>query len=162
MSEPVREYLSGLAPRIASMYGAPDANPKTRVGGMHKLPLHLVPPRALAHVALAFADGATKYQPYNWHQERISASVYYGAALRHLTAWWEREDIAPDGVAHHLAHAAACLLMLLDTMDTPLLNDNRPATTGDYSALLEQLSARLPELREREAAKFDVHDIPPL
>lgn len=140
---------------------APDANPKTRVGGLNKAPLHLVPPRALAHVALAFADGATKYQAYNWHAERISASVYYGAALRHLHAWWEREDIAPDGVAHHLAHAAACLLMLLDTLDTPLLNDNRPPSLGPFSALLDELAKQLPALRSRECARFDVHDIPP-
>lgn len=139
---------------------APDNNPKTRAGGMNKLPLHLVPPRGLAHVALAFADGGLKYQPYNWHAERITASVYYGAALRHLNAWWEREDVAPDGVAHHLAHAAACLLMILDTMGTELLQDNRPPSTGDYSALLEQLGAQLPALRARPSTQFDLHDMP--
>lgn len=138
---------------------APDNNPKTRCGGMNKLPLHLVPPRAVAHIALAFSDGATKYQPFNWHDEKISASVYYGAALRHLNAWWEREEVAADGVAHHLAHAAACLCMLLDTMGTPMLNDNRPRSLGSYSDLLEQLAAGLPALRERDQARFDVHDI---
>ncbi len=138
----------------------PDHNPKTRAGGMNKLPMHLVPPRAIAATALAFADGGVKYRPYNWREERISASVYYGAALRHLTAWWEREDFAEDSEAHHLAHACACLMMLLDTVDSPLLNDNRPPSPGGYSMFLEALSMSLPALRARPAARFDVHDIP--
>lgn len=138
----------------------PDNNPKTRVGGMNKLPLHLIPPRAEAHVALAFADGGFKYQPYNWHKDQISASVYYGAMRRHLNAWWAGEDVPDDGVAHHLAHAVCCALMILDTMGTPLLNDNRPTAIGeDYSELLETLAAHLPALRERENTKFDLHDI---
>jgi len=138
----------------------PDNNPKTRAGGMNKLPLHLIPPRALAHVALAFADGGFKYQPYNWHEEQITASVYYGAAMRHLAAWWAGEDLPNDGVAHHLAHAACCLLMVLDTMDTGMLKDNRPPVIGEeFGELLEKLAAKLPELRERESTKFDLHDI---
>jgi hypothetical protein len=138
----------------------PDNNPKTRVGGMNKVPLHLVPPRALAHVAMGYADGGMKYQPYNWHREPISASVYYGAALRHIHAWWSREDNAPDSNVHHLAHAACCLLMLLDTMDTGWLNDNRPAPIGEeFSDLLDRLAGELPDMRLREGVKYDLHDI---
>lgn len=138
----------------------PDNNPKTRVGGQNKLPMHLIPPRALAHVALAFADGGLKYQAYNWREEKISSSVYYGAALRHLNAWWEGENIAPDGVAHHLAHAICCMAMILDTMDSPMLNDNRPPAIGKpYSALLDELAAHLPSLKARENTKFDLHEI---
>lgn len=136
----------------------PDANPKTRVGA-RKLPLHLVPPTAVAHMALAFADGGSKYQPFNWRAEPISASVYYGAARRHIDAWWEGEDLAPDSRAHHLAHAMCCLAMILDTMDRPgCLNDNRPPPS-EYAALLEQLATRLPALLERPEAAFGLHDI---
>lgn len=127
---------------------------------MNKVPLHLVPPRALAHVAMAFADGAFKYQPYNWHAERITASVYFGAARRHLDAWWEGEDVEPGAAAHHLAHAAACCLMILDTMGTEWLNDNRPPSLGSYAALLDRLAAQLPQLRDRETTQYDLHDIP--
>lgn len=141
---------------------APDNNPKTRVGGQNKLPLHLVPPRAIAHIALAFADGGFKYQPFNWREEKITASVYYGAALRHLNAWWEGENVPSDGVAHHLAHAAACMLMILDTMSTDMLNDNRPANNGkSYEELLTELASHLPALRERPNTKFDLHDTAP-
>ena len=137
----------------------PDNNPKTRAGGMNKLGMHLIPPTALAHVALAFTDGGLKYQPYNWRQEKITASVYYGAMLRHIFAWWEGEDLAEDSGAHHLAHAICCMMMILDTMDTDMLQDNRPPTNGRFSALSSRLSEEMPDLRARSTTKFDVHDI---
>lgn len=139
---------------------SPDTNPKTAAGGMHKLPFHLIPPRALAHVALCFADGGFKYQPYNWHVSKISASVYYGAILRHVFAWWCGETRAKDGHLH-LAHAVCCMLMLLDVHDTDLLNDNRPPPIGqDFSDLLDELSGELEALRTRENTQYDLHDMP--
>jgi Domain of unknown function (DUF5664) len=105
--------------------GYPDNNPKTAFG-VKKLPLHLVPPSAIAHLARAFSDGARKYGPYNWRDHAISSSVYYGAAMRHLTAWWDGEDINPDSGHLHLAHAMACLAMILDGDSVGKLNDDRP------------------------------------
>lgn len=105
--------------------GYPDNNPKTAFG-MAKTPLDLIPPEMLNHVARAFANGAAKYGPYNWRTAKISSSVYYAAAMRHLTAWWEREEVAPDSGVHHLGHVGACLAMILDTQHSDLLNDNRP------------------------------------
>lgn len=137
-----------------------DKNPKTRVGGASKLPMHLIPERALAHVAMAFCDGATKYQGFNWHAEQISSSVYYGAARRHMMAWWCGEDVSPDSNVHHLASAAACLLMVLDTMDTQLLNDNRPPAIGEsFSELAEKLSESIPVLADRAESRYDIHDL---
>lgn len=103
----------------------PDNNPKTAFG-LAKAPLHLVPTRILYWLAEAFANGAKKYGPFNWRTKKISATVYYAAALRHLTAWYEGENIAPDSGVHHLAHAAACLAMLADVDGTVMLNDDRP------------------------------------
>ena len=136
----------------------PDMNPKTRAGGMSKVPLHLVPPIAVAHMAMGFADGGMKYQPYNWRAEPISASVYYGAALRHLMTWWEGEDTAADSGVHHLAHAMCCLAMILDTEGTDWLNDNRPPPR-DMALALHVLADGLPGLRDRPTTKFDLHDI---
>jgi hypothetical protein len=103
----------------------PDNNPKTAHGAA-KTPLDLVPTALMRAAAEAFKNGASKYGPYNWRDAKISSSVYYAAALRHLHAWWEGEDIAPDSGVHHLGHAAACLALVLDTMGTEYLNDNRP------------------------------------
>jgi len=42
-------------------------NPKDRIG-IKKPPIHLVPPVAIIHEAMAFKDGADKYGPYNWRR----------------------------------------------------------------------------------------------
>jgi Domain of unknown function (DUF5664) len=105
--------------------GYPDNNPKTEFG-MKKLPLELVPPSAMHALAEAFNDGARKYNAYNWREKSISSSVYYGAALRHLTAWWDGEDSAEDSGLNHLHHALACIAMLIDGKSVNKLNDNRP------------------------------------
>jgi hypothetical protein len=77
-------------------------------------------------MARAFADGARKYEPYNWREKTISSSVYYGAAMRHLTAWWDGEDNASDSGLSHLDHALACIGMIIDGGSIGKLNDNRP------------------------------------
>ena len=105
--------------------GYPDNNPKTSHGAK-KIPLDLVPPSARHYLAQAFKDGADKYGPYNWRDKAISSSVYYAAANRHLDAWWDGEDFAKDSGVHHLAHAMACIALVLESMRCGQLNDNRP------------------------------------
>jgi hypothetical protein len=85
-----------------------------------------VPTAIIYWIAEAFADGAKKYGPFNWRLKKISATVYYAACMRHLTAWYEREDVAPDSKLHHLKHAAACIAMIADVEGTELFNDDRP------------------------------------
>jgi hypothetical protein len=106
----------------------PDNNPKTAFG-LAKAPVHLVPPALIRGAAEAWANGAEKYGPFNWREHKISSTVYYAACLRHLTDWYDRvdaNDCAPDSKVHHLKHAVACLGMLLDTLGSDKLNDNRP------------------------------------
>lgn len=118
----------------------PDNNPKTAIG-VTKAPLHLVPPALLHFTAQAFADGAKKYGPYNWRDKTVSSSVYYGAALRHLSAWWDGEDLSQDAQVHHLGHVAACIAILLDGMTVGKLNDDRP-TKGASAALQEEYNKK--------------------
>lgn len=103
----------------------PDNNPKTAIG-VTKVPLHLVPPSAKHFLASAFADGAKKYGPYNWRDKTVSSSVYLGAAQRHMDAWWDGEAVSADAKVHHLAHAMACLAIVLDAETVGKLNDDRP------------------------------------
>lgn len=111
----------------------PDNNPKT-VLGVQKVPLHLVPPSATHFLASAFADGARKYGPYNWRDRTVSSSVYIAAAKRHMDAWWDGEEESADAKVHHLAHALACLAIILDAYTVAKLNDDRP-TPGAAPAL---------------------------
>ncbi len=109
--------------KLANAY--PDNNPKTSIG-VTKVPLHLVPPVAGHYTALAFADGARKYGPYNWREKKVSTSVYIAAMKRHIDAYWDGEDVSKDANVHHLGHVMACCAIILDGMSIGMLNDDRP------------------------------------
>lgn len=107
-----------------------------------KLPLHLVPPALIEETAKAFADGAKKYTPYNWREGGASVSVYYGALLRHIFAYWNGEEISADARVSHLAHAAACIAILLDTQKYGSLEDDRPPAILDKEPPFESSSKK--------------------
>lgn len=130
--------------------GYPDNNPKTLIGSS-KIPLHLVPPSAKHFLAEALADGARKYGPYNWRDAAISVSVYKAAAERHMDAFWDGEDFAVDSGVHHIAHAMACMALLLDAMTVGKLNDDRP-TAGAAPRL--QLAFAAPRTTEPNDPHF--------
>lgn len=137
------------------MSGYPDNNPKTAIG-VTKVPLHLVPPSAKHYLALALADGARKYGPYNWRDASISVSVYKAALERHMDAFWDGEDFAPDSGLHHVAHAMACCALILDAMTLDRLNDDRPtrgASPGLQAAYAAKPDPAMPKIvSEAEAA----------
>lgn len=110
---------------VAEGLSYPDNNPKTAIGAL-KVPLHLVPPSAKHYLAMALADGAKKYGPYNWRDAAISISVYKAAMERHMDAFWDGEELAPDSGVHHVAHAMACCALILDAMSVGKLHDDRP------------------------------------
>lgn len=101
-------------------------NPKDRVGRL-KAPIHTVPLPVLLEVGVAMLEGARKYGPFNWRDEAISASVYLDAAFRHLSAWYEGEDIDPDSGVHHVTKAIAGLVILRDAIQHGSCDDDRPA-----------------------------------
>lgn len=123
-------------PKINMNVLLPDNNPKSKFG-VKKVPMHLVPPSAMTYMALAFGNGAAKYGAYNWRGTNIAASVYYAAALRHLMAWWDGEQIASDSKLPHLAHALACLALLVEGTEVGNLVDDRPIN-GVASKVMEK------------------------
>lgn len=110
-------------------------NPKARVGAL-KAPLHLVPPALIIGVSYALKDGAAKYGAYNWRAEPINVSTYIGAIQRHLMAYQDGEDVAEDSGVDHLAHAAACIALLMDSKAHGSLIDDRYA--GPASKVLKE------------------------
>lgn len=120
------------------MSSTPDNNPKSQYG-IKKPPLHLVPPAAKIYLAMGFADGADKYGPYNWRENSVAASVYVGAAQRHLDQWWDGEENAADSGVHHLAHALSCLAIIADARETGNLIDDRPLP-GAAAKLIKELT----------------------
>lgn len=82
-------------------------------------------------------DGEIKYGHRNWRDKKVVARIYIDAATRHLQAWAEGEEIAPDSGVHHLGHARACLGILLDAQETGNLIDDR--ASGVYPTVAERL-----------------------
>lgn len=131
-----RTILTSRGPEPAKETGAyPDDNPKT-VLGVSKPSLSVVPPIAMYHMGQAMRDGKEKYGLMNWREHRVSSSVYYDAALRHLMAWWDGENRASDSGIHHLGHAMACMAIILDAESIGQLNDDRPVLGGNLPAFL--------------------------
>lgn len=72
----------------------------------------LLPFDALDEILKGYHYGAQKYADHNWRRG-YKWSLSFDAALRHLTAWWEREDKDPESGLSHLAHAGWHVLCLL-------------------------------------------------
>lgn len=72
----------------------------------------LLPPDALMEVTKVFTFGAKKYGVRNWELGMGWGRVF-GAACRHLWAFWRGEENDPETGYSHLAHAGCCILFLL-------------------------------------------------
>lgn len=73
----------------------------------------LLPFAALVEVSEVLRFGAEKYKDHGWRKGLVWSRLL-GAALRHLFAWGAGEDKDPETGRSHLAHAACCVLFLLD------------------------------------------------
>ncbi len=72
------------------------------------------------------AEGADTYGAYNWCEHPMKASTYYEAILRHLNAWWTRQDMDPKSNLPHHAHIRASSGIILDQQATGRMIDDRP------------------------------------
>lgn len=110
-----------------------DTNPKDAVG-IAKVPFSPIPAQVMAETGLAMLEGALKYGRFNWRVAGVRASVYYDAALRHLTAFYEGQDVDPDSGLSHLVKAIACCVVLRDSQLRENWVDDRPpkATDDDW------------------------------
>lgn len=116
-------------------------NPKDLLG-TKKVSLNLVPASSIIYQALAMEDGARKYGPYNWRSNKVIASIYVAAALRHIQAWYDSgEEVAEDSQKPHLGHALACLGILVDAKETGNLVDDRPVP-GAASKLIKSFEKK--------------------
>lgn len=129
-----------------------DTNPKDAVG-TRKVPMSCVPLRPIMELGLAMLEGARKYGRHNYRAVGVRSSVYFDAALRHLFAWWEGEDLDPESGLPHVIKAMACLVVVRDAELQELLTDDRPPRVepGWVAKLNAQAAAlldRLPDARE--------------
>ncbi len=78
-----------------------------------KPPVGLISSIALIEIAKVLEFGSRKYDSHNWrkgiHWQRV-----IDASLRHILAFNNGEDKDPESGLSHLAHAACCLVFLLE------------------------------------------------
>lgn len=88
-----------------------------------KLPLNLLSTEAMNQTAAVLKFGAQKYAEHNWRAGFVWSRPL-AAAMRHLTAFNDGEDTDPESGLSHLAHAACCIMFLLEFEKThPHLDD---------------------------------------
>lgn len=134
-----RAEQAALQSDSKAMY--PDGNPKTLMGAK-KPDLSVVPPSSLLHLATAMMNGAEKYGAYNWRDAPVSSRTYVAAAMRHLLAYLDGEEVSADtGTVHHLAHVMACCAIVLDAKGLGTLLDNRPAVVGPAGEMIETFNS---------------------
>lgn len=130
------------------------SNPKDSLG-VQKAPLSTVPMNVVAELGVAMLEGSAKYGRHNYRAVGVRTSVYFDAAMRHLVAFWEGEDIDPDSGMSHVVKAIATLVVLRDSQARGNWVDDRPpqSEAGLYSRL-NTLSA---DVLARHADKSPKH-----
>ena len=136
-----------------------DSNPKDAVGS-RKAGLSCVPMPPLFEVGLSLQEGGLKYGRHNYRAIGVRASVYFDAAMRHLSQWWEGEDLDPDSGVSHVSKAIAGLLVLRDAQLQDKWTDDRPPISDpcwleDMNAQASALVDKYPDPKDPYTAQSD-------
>lgn len=114
-------------------------NPKDLVGAK-KVNVDCVPTSAIIETAIVLGLGAKKYGPYNWREQPIQMVTYVNAAIRHLYALLDGEDLDSETGRTHFASVMAGMAILIDAQRVGTLVDNRcKIGTGGTVSLLKEL-----------------------
>lgn len=120
-----QEAFKAMHQEFLNQQQSKDTNPKDAVG-VKKAPVSTVSGAVVAELGVAMLEGARKYGRHNYRVSGVRASVYRDATWRHLTKWWEGEDIDPDSGLNHITKAIASLMVLRDAMILDNWVDDRP------------------------------------
>lgn len=103
-----------------------------------KIRLELMPPEFIFAVGTILNFGAKKYPYRNWEHGMDWGRVF-GAAMRHLWAWWGGSqptktnfafgDLDTETGYSHLWHASCCMAFLVTYEERNIGRDDRPSTT---------------------------------
>lgn len=147
-----KEEIKDYSVLLALKSNTKDTNPKDAVG-VRKAPVSTVSQAVIAEIGLGMLEGARKYGRHNYRVAGVRASVYRDAAWRHLSKWWEGEDIDKDSGLNHIIKALACLTVLRDAMIVDNWIDDRPPAIpkGFWEELDEKAAAiieKYPDAKE--------------
>ena len=94
-----------------------------------KVRVDLLPIEPMMQIATVFGFGAKKFFAKSYRQgETVVWSRTYGSIMRHMMAFWSGEDKDPESGLSHLAHAACCIMFLLEFEKTHKELDDRYKT----------------------------------
>ncbi len=119
------ERTTGTHPSLFAPYGQPHPNDPKGIAAISKCPLHLLPVAIMEETAWVLKGGAEKYGIRNYRHNKVCASTYISAIMRHLNKWREREDLDTESGRSHLAHIAANCAILMDAAQHGTLEDDR-------------------------------------
>ena len=92
-----------------------------------KLRFDLLPVKPIQDLVAVLNYGSGKYADRNW-EKGMKWSRCYAALMRHMFSWWGGESSDPETGMSHLAHAACCLVFLMEYEYTKPEFDDRPST----------------------------------
>ena len=87
-----------------------------------KLRYNQLPPRSLEELAKVFHFGAEKYGDGTYLNVPNLHDRYMSAAFRHLQAYRMGEGLDKESGLHHLAHAAACMMIMIEADEKYMKN----------------------------------------
>ena len=90
----------------------------------------LVPTEAINALADILTAGAVKYGEHNW-RHGMDWSRVYGAAQRHMLAFWGGDDIDEESGMPHLWHALTNMAFLVSYQALSVGRDDRWKQEGD-------------------------------
>ncbi len=144
----------------AQKAGEKPSNPKDAMG-VNKVAFSTLSMPVIAEMAVGMTEGGMKYGRHNYRNAGIRASVYYDAAMRHLTAWWEGEDIDKDSGLSHIAKAMTTLMVLRDAQLRDMVTDDRPPSSEEWMGHLNHLTAALRKKYPNPKPAITLNDVPP-
>lgn len=85
----------------------------------------LISPSLLFEIGQVLEFGSKKYSDRNW-EKGFTYGRPFASAMRHLWAWWNGEENDSESGLSHLAHAVACIMMLIEYKHSGRGHDDRP------------------------------------
>ncbi len=137
------------------MSNSKPTNPKDMVASSTKVPLQMWPTVATALGCISLLHGALKYGRNNWRHDGARASVYVGAAQRHIADWYEGNDYDEDGV-DNIGAALASLAIIADSRAAGKMVDDRNYP-GGYRDTIATCAPKVQELSTLHKDKTPIH-----
>ncbi|MBG24154.1 MAG: hypothetical protein CMF22_11965 [Idiomarinaceae bacterium] len=132
------------------------ANPKDIIGSS-KIPMSIWPSAATAYGSVGLYNGALKYGKANFRASNVRTSIYVDAAMRHMMAYMEGEEVDPDDGVPHLAAALASLAIIVDAKTAGTLIDDRQVEAEGYRDMINEMTGHIKRLQELHADRNPKH-----